>query len=76
MLQDLEPRPVAEPVEEARGSGKRGHRTIVILDYHRHGVEAASPAAMLSHGNLSTAALSLFVALSFRGLRSAALARL
>lgn len=39
--------------------------TVEIETVHRDGVEAASPAAMLSHGNLNTAALSLFVALHF-----------
>ncbi|KSU82834.1 MULTISPECIES: AAA family ATPase [Rhodococcus] len=39
--------------------------TVEIETIHRDGLEAASPAAMLSHGNLNTAALSLFVALHF-----------
>lgn len=39
--------------------------TVEIDTVHRDGIEAASPAAMLSHGNLNTAALSLFVALHF-----------
>ena len=38
---------------------------VEIETVHRDGVQAASPAAMLSHGNLNTAALSLFVALHF-----------
>lgn len=39
--------------------------SVEIETVHRDGVQAASPAAMLSHGNLNTAALSLFVALHF-----------
>lgn len=39
--------------------------TIDIETQHRDGTEAATPAAMLSQGNLNTAALSLFVALHF-----------
>lgn len=39
--------------------------TVEIETVHRDGIEAASPAAMLSHGNLNTAALSLFIALHF-----------
>lgn len=39
--------------------------TVDIETVHRDGVEAATPAAMLSQGNLNTAALLLFVALHF-----------
>jgi exonuclease SbcC len=39
--------------------------TIDVETQHRDGTEAATPAAMLSQGNLNTAALSLFVALHF-----------
>lgn len=45
-------------------SGIRGFR-IDIETLHRDGLEAAAPAAMLSQGNLNTAALSLFIALHF-----------
>lgn len=39
--------------------------TVDIETIHRDGVEGATPAAMLSQGNLNTAALSLFIALHF-----------
>lgn len=39
--------------------------TVDIETLHRDGLEGAAPAAMLSQGNLNTAALSLFVALHF-----------
>lgn len=52
------------PQFKAIRAGSR-QATIDIETVHRDGVEAASPAAMLSHGNLNTAALSLFVALHF-----------
>lgn len=43
------------------------HISIEVQTIHQNGVQGATPAAMLSQGNLNTAALSLFVALHFAG---------
>lgn len=43
------------------------HISVEVQTIHQNGVQGATPAAMLSQGNLNTAALSLFVALHFAG---------